>query len=178
MLARNQLEKNFKKNTIMFLIQNLRRTSHYLIKTSNLIIKINKIQISENNEEQIVNKFKKFNKTLLNFSKFTCGTTLSIYSNKYINHNILKNNIALQNSYIEFYNSIEKTTKLIGIYKVNSEYIKKYTEAFHKILNDTTNIFNENIKTIKSFCANNTYTEELSEILSIIKLIQEELKKE
>ena len=65
MLARNQLEKNFKKNTIMFLIQNLRRTSHYLIKNSNLIIKINKIQISENNEEQIVNKFKKFNKFYL-----------------------------------------------------------------------------------------------------------------
>lgn len=112
----------------------------------------------------------------MNFSKFTYGTTLAIYTKDCIEYDILKSNISLHNLLYELFvnlKSIEKNVKAISKDKLNSKYIEKYTESFDKLLNNSYNVFKENIKKIKSFCTNNPYVEDLEQILDIIKLIQD-----
>ena len=121
----------------------------------------------------IVNDFKNFNKKLLNFSKFTYGTTLAIYTKNYIEYHILKSNISLHNLLYELFNSLEKNAKTIQKDKLNTKYIERYTESFDTLLDTSYSVFKENIKRIKSFCTNNPYVEDLEQILDIIKLIQD-----
>lgn len=167
-------QNNIRINTMLFIVHHMRKDSNFIIKILNLIIKIKQTKIDQQDEEKIVNDFfKNFNKKLLNFSKFTYGTTLAIYNKDYIEYNILKSNISLHNLLYKLFNSLEKNTKTIQKDKINTKYIEKYIESFDKILDTSYNVFKENIKKIKSFCTNNPYVEDLEQILDIIKLIQD-----
>lgn len=172
----NEIQRNIKRNTILFIVNHTRKQCNFIIKILNLLIKIKQIKIETNDEEKLVNDFRSFNKILLNFSKSVCGTTLGIYSNQHISHELLKSNIDLNNRLYELFLSIEsmeKNVKAISKDKLNSKYIEKYTESFDKLLNNSYNVFKENIKRIKSFCTNNPYVEDLEQILDIIKSIQD-----
>lgn len=169
-------QNNIRINTMLFIVHHMRKDSNFIIKIFNLIIKIKQNKIDQQYEEKIVNDFKNFNKKLLNFSKFTYGTTLAIYTKDYIEYDILKSNISLHNLLYELFvnlKSIEKNVKAISKDKLNSKYVEKYTESFDKLLNNSHNVFKENIKRIKTFCTNNPYVEDLEQILDIIKLIQD-----
>lgn len=167
-------QNNIRINTMLFIVHHMRKDSNFIIKILNLIIKIKQTKIDQQDEEKIVNDFfKNFNKKLLNFSKFTYGTTLAIYNKDYIEYDILKSNISLHNLLYKLFNSLEKNAKTIQKDKINTKYIEKYLESFDKILDTSYNVFKENIKKIKSFCTNNPYVEDLEQILEIIKLIQD-----
>lgn len=168
----NEIQRNIKRNTILFIVNHTRKQCNFIIKILNLLIKIKQIKTETNDEEKLVNHFKSFNKILLNFSKSVCGTTLGIYSNQHISHELLKSNIELNNRLYELFLSMEKNVKAISKDKLNSKYIEKYTESFDKLLEACHNVFKENIKRIKSFCINNPYVEDLEQILDIIKLMQ------
>lgn len=165
-------QNDIRINTMLFIVHHMRKDSNFIIKILNLIIKIKQTKIDQQDEEQLIKKFKNFNKKLLNFSKFTYGTTLAIYTKDYIEYDILKSNISLNNSLYELFNSLEKNTKTIQKDKFNIKYIERYVESFNKILDNSHNVFKENVKKIKSFCINNPYVEDLEQILEIIKLIQ------
>ena len=166
-------QNNIRINTMLFIVHHMRKDSNFIIKILNLIIKIKQTKINQHDEEKIVNDFKNFNKKLLNFSKFTYGTTLAIYTKNYIEYHILKSNISLHNLLYELFNSLEKNAKTIQKDKLNTKYIERYTESFDTLLDTSYSVFKENIKRIKSFCTNNPYVEDLEQILDIIKLIQD-----
>jgi len=146
--ALNQIERKIKRNTMVFIIYNTRKQCNFIIKILNLLINIKQIEIDEQTEEKLVIDFKRFNKILLSFSKNMCGSTLGIYSNQNISHELLKINIELNNRLYTLLNSIKKS-------KIN--------------LNELSEVFKKNIITIEKYYPE--YDESLNEIVNIIKFI-------
>lgn len=165
--ALNQIERKIKRNTMVFIIYNTRKQCNFIIKILNLLINIKQIEIDEQTEEKLVIDFKRFNKILLSFSKNMCGSTLGIYSNQNISHELLKINIELNNRLYTLLNSIKKSK--INLNELNYQYKKKYIELFKNSLNDSSEVFKKNIITIEKYYPE--YDESLNEIVNIIKFI-------
>ena len=145
--ALNQIERKIKRNTMVFIIYNTRKQCNFIIKILNLLINIKQIEIDEQTEEKLVIDFKRFNKILLSFSKNMCGSTLGIYSNQNISHELLKINIELNNRLYTLLNSIKKSK--INLNELNYQYKKKYIELFNNSLNEIVNIIKFIINLIK-----------------------------
>lgn len=171
--ALNQIERNIKHNTIVFIIYNTRKQCNFIIKILNLLIKIKQIEIDQETEEKLVIDFKRFNKILLSFSKSVCGSTLGIYNNKNLPHELLKNNIELNNRLYNLLNSIEKSK--INLNELNYQYKKKYIKFFMSCLNDGSEVFKKNLITIEKYYPDK-YDESLNEIVNIIKFIMKLIK--
>ena len=77
-------KSNIKQNTIFYILHSIRKNSEYIIKILNSLVRLSGVTIDPEDEEKIVREFKKFNKSLLNFSKFNFGTTLNLCSKKYV----------------------------------------------------------------------------------------------
>lgn len=169
----NKIERNIKRNTMLFIIQHLRKTSENFVIILNLLKKLSDIEFSVDDETKIVSDFNNFKKTLLSFSKESCGTTLSIYSKHYIEHDIFKRNMDLYQSSNDLYNSLNRALKN----KIkNIEYQNKYIEYFQKFLNEIYEVVYQNLKFIKNNYPNNNYLEELEKILEIIKFVKKRFK--
>ncbi len=164
-------ERNTKQNTIFYILHSIRKNSEYIIKILNILIRVSGVTIDPEDEEKIVKDFKKFNKSLLNFSKFNFGTTLNLCTKKYVEYEILKNSIAINNYAIELYTSLENKVK-VNNSQLNEIYFKKYLESFNTLLHNTNNVFKNNLKYIKKFSKKQAYIDELDQIISIIELIQ------
>ena len=157
---------NVEQNTIFFILHSIRKNSEYIIKILNVIIKASGEKIEPEDEERIVSDFKKFKKSLLNFSKFNCGTTLNLCTKKYIKHDTL----TISNNSIELYSSLQKKLKMSD--KLNRIYLKKYIDSFNNLLNNTNNVFNNNIKYIRKYSTKQAYIDDLEQIFPIIDLIK------
>lgn len=169
----NRIERNIKRNTMLFIIQHLRKTSENFVIILNLLKKLSDIEFNVDDETKIVSDFNNFKKTLLSFSKESCGTTLSIYSKHYIEHDIFKRNMDLYQLSNDLYNSLNRALKN----KIkNIEYQKKYIEYFQKFLNEIYEVVYQNLKFIKNNYPNNNYLEELEKILEIIKFVKKRFK--
>ena len=164
-------ESNIKQNTIFYILHSIRKNSEYIIKILNNIIKLSGVTIDPEDEERIVTDFKKFNKSLLNFSKFNFGTTLNLCQKKYVEYEILKNSIAINNYAIELYTSLENTLKTTNN-SLNKIYLKKYVVSFNTLLNNTTDVFKNNLKYIKRFSKKQAFIDELDQIIPILELIK------
>ena len=161
---------NVEQNTIFFILHSIRKNSEYIIKILNVIIKASGEKIEPEDEERIVSDFKKFKKSLLNFSKFNFGTTLNLCTKKYIKHGIQKDTLTISNNSIELYSSLQKKLKMSD--KLNRIYLKKYIDSFNNLLNNTNNVFNNNIKYIRKYSTKQAYIDDLEQIFPIIDLIK------
>ena len=166
----NHLEINVKQNTILFILHSIRKNSEYIIKLLNLIIKASGEKIDAEDEERIVTDFKKFNKDLLKFSKFNFGTTLNLCTKKYIKYEILKDANSISNYSIKLYSSLQNALKISNT--LNRVYLKKYIDSFNNLLNNTNNVFNNNIKYIRKYSTKQAYIDDLEQIFPIIDLIK------
>lgn len=166
----NHLEINVKQNTVLFILHSIRKNSEYIIKLLNLIIKASGEKIDAEDEERIVTDFKKFNKDLLKFSKFNFGTTLNLCTKKYIKHEILKDANSISNYSIKLYSSLQNALKISNT--LNRVYLKKYIDSFNNLLNNTNNVFNNNIKYIRKYSTKQAYIDDLEQIFPIIDLIK------
>ena len=106
----------------------------------------------------------------MNFSKFNFGTTLNLCSKKYVEYQILKDSIAINNFAIELYTSLEY--KLITYSKINGSYLQLCISSFNTLLIEATNVFMDELKYIKKFSKKQAFIDELDQIISIIALIQ------
>lgn len=163
-------KSNIKQNTIFYILHSIRKNSKYIIKILNSLVRLSGVTIDLEDEELIVKEFKKFNRDLLNFSKFNFGTTLNLCSKKYVEYQILKDSIAINNFAIELYTSLEY--KLITYSKINGSYLQLCISSFNTLLNETTNVFKDELKYIKKFSKKQAFIDELDQIISIIALIQ------
>ena len=163
-------KSNIKQNTIFYILHSIRKNSEYIIKILNSLVRLSGVTIDPEDEEKIVREFKKFNKSLLNFSKFNFGTTLNLCSKKYVEYQILKDSIAINNFAIELYTSLEY--KLITYSKINGSYLQLCISSFNTLLNEATNVFKDELKYIKKFSKKQAFIDELDQIISIIALIQ------
>ena len=164
-------KSNTKQNTIFYILHSIRKNSEYIIKILNSLVRLSGVTIDPEDEELIVKKFKKFNKDLLYFSKFNFGTTLNLCSKKYVEYEILKDAIAINNFAVELHTSLENKVK-VNNSQLNEIYLKKYLESFNTLLHNTNTVFKKNIKYIKKFSKKQAYIDELDQIISIIELIQ------
>jgi len=163
-------KSNIKQNTIFYILHSIRKNSEYIIKILNSLVRLSGVTIDPEDEELIVKEFKKFNRDLLNFSKFNFGTTLNLCSKKYVEYQILKDSIAINNFAIELYTSLEY--KLITYSKINGSYLQLCISSFNTLLNEATNVFKDELKYIKKFSKKQAFIDELDQIISIIALIQ------
>ena len=163
-------KNNIKQNTIFYILHSIRKNSKYIIKILNSLVRLSGVTIDLEDEELIVKEFKKFNRDLLNFSKFNFGTTLNLCSKKYVEYQILKDSIAINNFAIELYTSLEY--KLITYSKINGSYLQLCISSFNTLLNEATNVFKDELKYIKKFSKKQAFIDELDQIISIIALIQ------
>ncbi len=163
-------KSNIKQNTIFYILHSIRKNSKYIIKILNSLVRLSGVTIDPEDEELIVKEFKKFNRDLLNFSKFNFGTTLNLCSKKYVEYQILKDSIAINNFAIELYTSLEY--KLITYSKINGSYLQLCISSFNTLLNEATNVFKDELKYIKKFSKKQAFIDELDQIISIIALIQ------
>ena len=163
-------ERNTKQNTIFYILHSIRKNSEYIIKILNSLVRLSGVTIDPEDEEKIVREFKKFNKSLLNFSKFNFGTTLTLCTKKYIKHEIQKDTLTISNNSIELYSSLQKKLKMSD--KLNRIYLKKYIDSFNNLLNNTNNVFNNNIKYIRKYSTKQAYIDDLEQIFPIIDLIK------
>ena len=163
-------KSNIKQNTIFYILHSIRKNSKYIIKILNSLVRLSGVTIDPEDEELIVKEFKKFNIDLLNFSKFNFGTTLNLCSKKYVEYQILKDSIAINNFAIELYTSLEY--KLITYSKINGSYLQLCISSFNTLLNEATNVFKDELKYIKKFSKKQAFIDELDQIISIIALIQ------
>ena len=163
-------KSNIKQNTIFYILRSIRKNSEYIIKILNSLVRLSRVTIDPEDEELIVKEFKKFNRDLLNFSKFNFGTTLNLCSKKYVEYQILKDSIAINNFAIELYTSLEY--KLITYSKINGSYLQLCISSFNTLLNEATNVFKDELKYIKKFSKKQAFIDELDQIISIIALIQ------
>ena len=161
---------NVEQNTIFFILHSIRKNSEYIIKILNVIIKASGEKIEPEDEERIVSDFKKFKKSLLNFSKLNFGTTLNLCTKKYVKHEIQKDTLTISNNSIELYSSLQKKLKMSD--KLNRIYLKKYIDSFNNLLNNTNNVFNNNIKYIRKYSTKQAYIDDLEQIFPIIDLIK------
>ena len=163
-------KSNIKQNTIFYILHSIRKNSEYIIKILNSLVRLSGVTIDPEDEELIVKEFKKFNRDLLNFSKFNFGTILNLCSKKYVEYQILKDSIAINNFAIELYTSLEY--KLITYSKINGSYLQLCISSFNTLLNEATNVFKDELKYIKKFSKKQAFIDELDQIISIIALIQ------
>ena len=163
-------KSNIKQNTIFYILHSIRKNSEYIIMILNSLVRLSGVTIDPEDEELIVKEFKKFNRDLLNFSKFNFGTTLNLCSKKYVEYQILKDSIAINNFAIELYTSLEY--KLITYSKINGSYLQLCISSFNTLLNEATNVFKDELKYIKKFSKKQAFIDELDQIISIIALIQ------
>lgn len=56
--------------------------------------------------------------------------------------------------------------------KLNRIYLKKYIDSFNNLLNNTNNVFNNNIKYIRKYSTKQAYIDDLEQIFPIIDLIK------
>lgn len=167
----NKINKsNIKQNTIFYILHSIRKNSEYIIKILNSLIRLSGVTIDPEDEERIVTDFKKFNKSLLNFSKFNFGTTLNLCSKKYVEYEILKDSIAINNFGIELYTSLEY--KLINYSKINGSYLQLYISSFNTLLNESLDLFKDELKYIKKFSKKQAFIDELDQIIPILELIK------
>lgn len=164
-------KSNTKQNTIFYILHSIRKNSEYIIKILNSLVRLSGVTIDPEDEELIVKKFKKFNKDLLYFSKFNFGTTLNLCSKKYVEYEILKNSIAINNYAIELHTSLENTLK-INSPQLNESYLQKYISSFNTLLNEATNVFKDELKYIKKFSKKQAFIDELDQIIPILELIK------
>lgn len=160
-------ERNTKQNTIFYILHSIRKNSEYIIKILNSIIRLSGVTIDPEDEEKIVKDFKRFNKSLLNFSKFNFGTTLNLCSKKYVEYQILKDSIMINNYAIELYTSLENTLKIN-----NESYLQKYVDSFNTLLKESANVFKDELKYIKKFSTKQAFIDELDQIIPILELIK------
>lgn len=160
-------ERNTKQNTIFYILHSIRKNSEYIIKILNSIIRLSGVTIDPEDEEKIVKDFKRFNKSLLNFSKFNFGTTLNLCSKKYVEYEILKDSIMINNYAIELYTSLENTLKIN-----NESYLQKYVDSFNTLLKESANVFKDELKYIKKFSTKQAFIDELDQIIPILELIK------
>lgn len=163
-------ERNTKQNTIFYILHSIRKNSEYIIKILNSIIRLSGVTIDPEDEEKIVKDFKRFNKSLLNFSKFNFGTTLNLCSKKYVEYQILKDSIMINNYAIELHKSLENT--LIHSSKINGNYLQLYVSSFNTLLNEATTVFKDELKYIKKFSTKQAFIDELDQIIPILELIK------
>lgn len=163
-------ERNTKQNTIFYILHSIRKNSEYIIKILNSIIRLSGVTIDPEDEEKIVKDFKRFNKSLLNFSKFNFGTTLNLCSKKYVEYQILKDSIMINNYAIELHKSLENT--LIHSSKINGNYLQLYVSSFNTLLNEATTVFKDELKYIKKFSTKQAYIDDLNQIIPILELIK------
>ena len=163
-------ERNTKQNTIFYILHSIRKNSEYIVKILNSLVRLSGVTIDHEDEEKIVREFNKFNKDLLNFSKFNFGTTLNLCSKKYVEYQILKDSIMIKNYAIELHTSLKY--KLITYSKINESYLELYISSFNVLLNESSNVFKDELKYIKKFSKKQAYIDELDQIISIIELIQ------
>lgn len=163
-------KSNIKQNTIFYILHSIRKNSEYIIKILNSLVRLSGVTIDPEDEELIVKKFKKFNKDLLYFSKFNFGTTLNLCSKKYVEYEILKDSITINNFAIELYTSLEY--KLIHSSKINGNYLQLYVSSFNTLLNEATNVFKDELKYIKKFSKKQAFIDELDQIIPILELIK------
>lgn len=90
---------------------------------------------------------------------------------KYVEYEILKDAIAINNFAVELHTSLENKVK-VNNSQLNEIYLKKYLESFNTLLHNTNTVFKKNIKYIKKFSKKQAYIDELDQIISIIELIQ------
>ena len=164
-------KSNIKQNTIFYILHSIRKNSEYIIKILNSLVRLSGVTIDPEDEEKIVREFKKFNKSLLNFSKFNFGTTLNLCTKKYVNYEILKDSIAINNFAIELHTSLENTLK-INSSQLNESYLQKYISSFNTLLNEATNVFKDELKYIKKFSKKQAFIDELDQIIPILELIK------
>lgn len=164
-------KSNIKQNTIFYILHSIRKNSEYIIKILNSLVRLSGVTIDPEDEEKIVREFKKFNKSLLNFSKFNFGTTLNLCSKKYVNYEILKDSIVINNFAIELHTSLENTLK-INSSQLNESYLQKYISSFNTLLNEATNVFKDELKYIKKFSKKQAFIDELDQIIPILELIK------
>ena len=162
---------NIKQNTIFYILHSIRKNSEYIIKILNSLVRLSGVTIDPEDEEKIVREFKKFNKSLLNFSKFNFGTTLNLCTKKYVNYEILKDSIVINNFAIELHTSLENTLK-INSSQLNESYLQKYISSFNTLLNEATNVFKDELKYIKKFSKKQAFIDELDQIIPILELIK------
>lgn len=164
-------KSNIKQNTIFYILHSIRKNSEYIIKILNSLVRLSGVTIDPEDEEKIVREFKKFNKSLLNFSKFNFGTTLNLCTKKYVNYEILKDSIVINNFAIELHTSLENTLK-INSSQLNESYLQKYISSFNTLLNEDTNVFKDELKYIKKFSKKQAFIDELDQIIPILELIK------
>lgn len=164
-------ERNTKQNTIFYILHSIRKNSEYIIKILNILVRLSGATIALEDEEKIVTDFKRFNKALLNFSKFNFGTTLNLCSKKYVEYEILKDSIMINNHAIELHTSLENKVK-VNNSQLNEIYFKKYVDSFNTLLNNTTDVFKNNLKYIKRFSKKQAFIDELDQIITILELIK------
>ena len=164
-------KSNIKQNTIFYILHSIRKNSEYIIKILNSLVRLSGVTIYPEDEEKIVREFKKFNKSLLNFSKFNFGTTLNLCTKKYVNYEILKDSIVINNFAIELHTSLENTLK-INSSQLNESYLQKYISSFNTLLNEATNVFKDELKYIKKFSKKQAFIDELDQIIPILELIK------
>lgn len=164
-------KSNIKQNTIFYILHSIRKNSEYIIKILNSLVRLSGVTIDPEDEEKIVREFKKFNKSLLNFSKFNFGTTLNLCTKKYVNYEILKDSIMINNYAIELHTSLENTLK-INSSQLNESYLQKYISSFNTLLNEATNVFKDELKYIKKFSKKQAFIDELDQIIPILELIK------
>lgn len=164
-------KSNIKQNTIFYILHSIRKNSEYIIKILNSLVRLSGVTIDPEDEEKIVREFKKFNKSLLNFSKFNFGTTLNLCSKKYVEYEILKDAIAINNFAVELHTSLENTLK-INSSQLNESYLQKYISSFNTLLNEATNVFKDELKYIKKFSKKQAFIDELDQIIPILELIK------
>ena len=163
-------KSNIKQNTIFYILHSIRKNSEYIIKILNSLVRLSGVTIDPEDEEKIVREFKKFNKSLLNFSKFNFGTTLNLCTKKYVNYEILKDSIVINNFAIELHTSLEY--KLITYSKINGSYLQLCISSFNTLLNEATNVFKDELKYIKKFSKKQAFIDELDQIIPILELIK------
>ena len=163
-------KNNIKQNTIFYILHSIRKNSEYIVKILSSLARLSGATIALDDEEKIVTDFKRFNKALLNFSKFNFGTTLNLCSKKYVEYEILKDSIMINNYAIELHTSLKY--KLITYSKINGIHLELYISAFNVLLNESSNVFKDELKYIKKFSKKQAYIDELYQIIYIIELIQ------
>ena len=164
-------KSNINQNNIFYILHSIRKNSEYIIKFLNSLVRLSGVTIDPEDEEKIVREFKKFNKSLLNFSKFNFGTTLNLCTKKYVNYEILKDSIVINNFAIELHTSLENTLK-INSSQLNESYLQKYISSFNTLLNEATNVFKDELKYIKKFSKKQAFIDELDQIIPILELIK------
>ena len=76
----------------------------------------------------------------------------------------------INNYAIELHTSLKY--KLITYSKINGIHLELYISAFNVLLNESSNVFKDELKYIKKFSKKQAYIDELYQIIYIIELIQ------